>query len=242
MRVIYLKKFYEIYLDLEKDIRNNVYEVGELLPTEVKLAQKYRVSRETIRKAQSLLLEKGFIQKKQGKGAIVLDINKFEIEGSGLISFNELQKNKNLDTEISVLKNKKEIMPLEICKKLDIDTKTKIIAVERLRKINGEAVILDKDYFISEIIPEIPLTAVQSSIFNYIEKNLELKIGYANKEVTVAPVTEEDKILLDVGTDTHVVVIRSEVYLEDTRLFQYHESRHRVDTFRFVDFARRRNL
>ncbi|MGX9755122.1 trehalose operon repressor [Clostridioides difficile] len=237
-----MKKFYEIYLDLEKDIRNNVYAVGELLPTEVKLAQKYRVSRETIRKAQSLLLEKGFIQKKQGKGAIVLDINKFEIEGSGLISFNEMQKNKNLDTEISVLKNKKEIMPLEICKKLDIDAKTKIIAVERLRKINGEAVILDKDYFISEIIPEIPLTAVQSSIFNYIEKNLELKIGYANKEVTVAPVTEEDKILLDVGTDTHVVVIRSEVYLEDTRLFQYHESRHRVDTFRFVDFARRRNL
>ncbi|MCC0644739.1 MULTISPECIES: trehalose operon repressor [unclassified Clostridioides] len=237
-----MKKFYEIYLDLEKDIRNNVYAVGELLPTEVKLAQKYRVSRETIRKAQSLLLEKGFIQKKQGKGAIVLDINKFEIEGSGLISFNELQKNKNLDTEISVLKNKKEIMPLEICKKLDIDTKTKVIAVERLRKINGEAVILDKDYFISEIIPEIPLTAVQSSIFNYIEKNLELKIGYANKEVTVAPVTEEDKILLDIGTDTHVVVIRSEVYLEDTRLFQYHESRHRVDTFRFVDFARRRNL
>ncbi|MCC0628216.1 MULTISPECIES: trehalose operon repressor [unclassified Clostridioides] len=237
-----MKKFYEIYLDLEKDIRNNVYAIGELLPTEVKLAQKYQVSRETIRKAQALLLEKGFIQKKQGKGAIVLDINKFEIEGAGLISFDELQRNKNLDTEIDVLKNKKEIMPLEICKKLDIDTKTKVISVERLRKINGEAVILDKDYFIFEIIPEIPLIAVQSSIFNYIEKDLELKIGYANREVTVNPVTEEDKMLLDIGTDTHVVVIRSEVYLEDTRLFQYHESRHRVDTFRFVDFARRRNL
>ncbi|HBF5149284.1 trehalose operon repressor [Clostridioides difficile] len=237
-----MKKFYEIYLDLEKDIRNNVYAIGELLPTEVKLAQKYQVSRETIRKAQTLLLEKGFIQKKQGKGAIVLDINKFEIEGAGLISFDELQRNKNLDTEIDVLKNKKEIMPLEICKKLDIDTKTKVISVERLRKINGEAVILDKDYFIFEIIPEIPLMAVQSSIFNYIEKNLELKIGYANREVTVNPATEEDKLLLDIGIDTHVVVIRSEVYLEDTRLFQYHESRHRVDTFRFVDFARRRNL
>ncbi|MCC0782182.1 GntR family transcriptional regulator [Clostridioides sp. ES-S-0108-01] len=184
-----MKKFYEIYLDLEKDIRNNVYAIGELLPTEVKLAQKYQVSRETIRKAQALLLEKGFIQKKQGKGAIVLDINKFEIEGAGLISFDELQRNKNLDTEIDVLKNKKEIMPLEICKKLDIDTKTKVISVERLRKINGEAVILDKDYFIFEIIPEIPLMAVQSSIFNYIEKNLELKIGYANRKVTVNPVT-----------------------------------------------------
>ncbi|MFR5172363.1 MAG: trehalose operon repressor, partial [Clostridium paraputrificum] len=37
-------------------------------------------------------------------------------------------------------------------------------------------------------------------------------------------------------------VIRSEVYLEDTRLFQYHESRHRVDKFKFVDFARRKSF
>lgn len=39
--------------------------------------------------------------------------------------------------------------------------------------------------------------------------------------------------------NTHVVVVRNYVYLEDTTLFQYTESRHRLDKFQFVDFARR---
>ena len=32
------------------------------------------------------------------------------------------------------------------------------------------------------------------------------------------------------------------VYLEDTSLFQYTESRHRPDKFQFVDFARRNGI
>ncbi|GAY77341.1 trehalose operon transcriptional repressor [Sporolactobacillus inulinus] len=41
---------------------------------------------------------------------------------------------------------------------------------------------------------------------------------------------------------THVVVVRSLVYLENAQLFQYTESRHRADKFRFVDFARRDHM
>lgn len=39
--------------------------------------------------------------------------------------------------------------------------------------------------------------------------------------------------LLDLGGFTNIVVIKSLVYLEDTSLFQYTESRHRPDKFRF---------
>ncbi|GAA0499082.1 hypothetical protein GCM10008986_27770 [Salinibacillus aidingensis] len=51
--------------------------------------------------------------------------------------------------------------------------------------------------------------------------------------------TEEDAELLDLEGYSSIVVIKSLVYLEDTSLFQYTESRHRPDKFRFVDFARR---
>ena len=49
----------------------------------------------------------------------------------------------------------------------------------------------------------------------------------------------EDKTLLDIEGFQHIVVIKNYVYLEDATLFQYTESRHRPDKFRFVDFARR---
>ncbi|EIA20350.1 hypothetical protein KKC_07497 [Listeria fleischmannii subsp. coloradonensis] len=42
-------------------------------------------------------------------------------------------------------------------------------------------------------------------------------------------------MLLDLHHDTHIVVVRSAVFLKDTRLFQYTESRHRLDRFRFID-------
>lgn len=241
--MISLKKFYEIYLDLAKNIKEKKYLPGDLLPVELKLAETYQVSRETIRKAQALLVENGYIQKKQGRGATVLDISKFKISGSTLSSFSELQRNNESQIGATViLKNKKEFILKEWAQKTNLDRKTEVIAIERLRKINDEAVILDKDYLIASIVPEVSLSVAQGSIFHYVENHLGIAIGYAHKELTVEPVTEEDKMLLDICHDTHVAVVRSEVYLEDTRLFQMHESRHRADTFKFVDFARRKSV
>lgn len=45
--------------------------------------------------------------------------------------------------------------------------------------------------------------------------------------------------LLDLRGYDHMVVVRNYVFLEDSSLFQYTESRHRLDKLRFVDFARR---
>lgn len=42
---------------------------------------------------------------------------------------------------------------------------------------------------------------------------------------------------MDLHDDTYAVVVRSLVHLEDTRCFEYSESVHRLDKFRFVEFA-----
>ena len=44
---------------------------------------------------------------------------------------------------------------------------------------------------------------------------------------------------MDLGKDQQVVSVKSQVYLADGRQFQYTESRHKLDKFRFVDFAKR---
>ncbi len=53
--------------------------------------------------------------------------------------------------------------------------------------------------------------------------------------------TKEDKRYLDLQDFNMVVVVKSYTYLSDASLFQYTESRHRPDKFKFVDFARRRH-
>ena len=79
----------------------------------------------------------------------------------------------------------------------------------------------------------------EHSIYAYLEETFKLNIAYAKKEITIDHVNDQDQMLMDIGRDQHVVSVKSQVYLADGRQFQYTESRHKLDKFRFVDFAKR---
>ena len=102
-----MNKFKEIFLDLEHTILTKVYPPHTLLPSEKQLIDIYGASRETIRKALNLLRNAGYIQKKQGKGSIVLDFSRFDFPISGLTSFKELQDTQNILNETTVVTLKK---------------------------------------------------------------------------------------------------------------------------------------
>lgn len=71
-----MKKYQIIYKDLEKAIHEQKYQVGDFLPTEQELVQSYQVSRDTIRKALTLLVEEGLVKKFMALALRLLTRNK----------------------------------------------------------------------------------------------------------------------------------------------------------------------
>ncbi len=61
-------KYYELSNVLMEKIRAGYYPVGSKLPTEAELSAHYNVSRQTIRLALSVLVQKKIIEKRQGSG------------------------------------------------------------------------------------------------------------------------------------------------------------------------------
>ncbi|MTD40227.1 trehalose operon repressor [Erwinia sp. CPCC 100877] len=235
-----MNKFHDIFLELEKGILEGLYLPGTLLPSENQLVEQYSVSRETIRKALNLLINAGYIQKKQGKGSIVLNVRKFDLPISGVISYKELQQAQNMQSVTRVVELEEDQVSEALAQLTGWPKNAPIWRLVRQREIDGEVVIVDIDYLLKEIIAELPKERAEDSIYDYFENDLGLAISYAQKEITVESVTESDQRLMTLDEDTHVVVVRSVVCLEDTRCFEYTESRHRLDKFKFVDFARRR--
>lgn len=236
-----MNKFHDIFLDLEDKIMNKTYVSGSLLPSEKQLMEIYSVSRETIRKALNLLINNGYIQKQQGKGSIVLDFQRFNFPIAGLTSYKELQEAQNIQSETIVVELEKETVSPKLHTLTGWKTNDEIWRLVRQRRIDGEVVILDKDFLLTSFIPELPLEKAANSIYDYFENDLDLKIGFAQKEIIAEEVTTEDRRYMDLKADeTHVIVVRSLVSLEDTQSFEYTESRHRLDKFKFVEFARRR--
>jgi GntR family trehalose operon transcriptional repressor len=232
-------KYLAIYKEWTVKIKSGEIKAGEALPSEHDLAETYDTSRETIRKALNLLSQNGFIQKIRGKGSIVIDVQKMSFPISGLVSFKEVSKNLNMDP-ITTVHDFGLVEPdLFIKQQLNASSKDEIWKVFRSRTIGGEHIILDKDYFLKKYVPTLTKQICEGSIYEYLEKELQLNISFAKKEIVVEDCTEEDRQYLDLEGFSHIVVVKNYVYLDNASLFQYTESRHRLDKFRFVDFARR---
>ncbi|PLT27806.1 trehalose operon repressor [Peribacillus deserti] len=235
-------KYLTIYGELVEQIESGAIEAHSLLPSENELKERFCTSRETIRKALTLLSQKGYIQKMRGKGSIVIDRSKFDFPVSGLVSFKELAEKigsrpRTIVNELSLVKPENYIK-----QQLQITGKEEVWKLVRTRVIGGKKIILDKDFINKKYVPELTEEICEDSVYHYLENELNLSISFAKKEIVVEEPLAEDRELLDLEGFHNVVVIKNYVYLDDASLFQYTESRHRPDKFRFVDFARRTHV
>ncbi|MFC4402643.1 trehalose operon repressor [Gracilibacillus xinjiangensis] len=232
-------KYMVIYQEMVKQIEQREYKPNNFLPSENELTTIYNTSRETIRKALTLLAQNGYIQKIRGKGSLVIDRSKFDFPVSGLVSFKEVAE--KIGQKPVTIVQSCELMdaPADICKQLKMKQTEQVWKINRIRSFSGSKIILDKDYLLEKHVPYMSREIAQDSIYAFLEKELGLTISFAKKEIIVEEPTEEDRLLLDLDGFSNIVVIKNYVYLDDASLFQYTESRHRPDKFRFVDFARR---
>ncbi|MCI5839453.1 MAG: trehalose operon repressor [Peptoniphilaceae bacterium] len=234
-----MTKYELIYKDILQMIKNEEIKPGEKILSEKDLMNKYNASRHTVRKALTILENHGFIQKNQGKNATVISRNMLNFPISEIRSFTEINELENLSAQ-TIVEDLEIINDESLVKKLfGIEKEKELIKLVRVRKINNESVILDIDYFRRKIVSNIPLKEARKSVYNYLENNLSLNIGYAVKQFFCESPSENEKKLLDLKTYDTVVVVSSNTYLSDNTIFQYTKSIHRPDKFKFVEIARR---
>ena len=238
--VICMAKYSVLYNKIQKDIEDGRLKPGEQLPSEKELMDEYDLSRDTVRKSLSLLVTNNYIRKIKGKGSFVLEMNKFDFPVAGLISFKEMAAKTGMTSySTAVIRLQLQKSATFPTKALDAQEIRSIWEVIRVRTINGRRVILDKDYFYQDVVPELTEEISSNSIYEYLEQNLGLKIGFAQKEIVIEKATAEDRLLLDLHDYDMVAVVNTLVYLVNGKLFQFTQSRHCPDKFKFIDVARR---
>ena len=233
-------KYVTIYKEWKEKIESGQIAEGERLPTESSLMESYQVSRDTVRKSLNLREQNGYIQRGRGRASLVMPKQRYTFPLSEIASFQEVNKLSNAHAETEVV-NLDILQDSHKIKKIfQQSVNGEVYELIRVRRMKDEAVILDKDYFVRDVVPRLPLNECKVSVYRYLEEELGLQISYAVKEITVQKANAEDYELLDMGDYNMVVVVKSHTYLENNTLFQCTESRHRPDKFRFVDLAKRK--
>ncbi|MBI9017810.1 MAG: GntR family transcriptional regulator [Phycisphaerae bacterium] len=90
-------KHQEIYNSICNNILNGQYQPGELIPTEIELAKKFKASRPTVGRAMRDLEQKGLIFRKQGRGTFVREATHSRGQTLGiLMHWQDVQTDTNL--------------------------------------------------------------------------------------------------------------------------------------------------
>ncbi|WP_047248676.1 trehalose operon repressor [Chromobacterium subtsugae] len=234
-----MNKYHQIYSEIIADIDNQRFAQGDKIPSESELMRSYEASRGTVRKAVDLLQERGYVQKIHGKGVFVLKPGNIEFQLSGIVSFQEMNERMGRQVASAVV----ELAPAQVNsvlhKTMRLAEGTPLTRIKRVRNIDGENVILDINHFVAELVPGLSREVAAGSIYRYIEQTLGLTISYAQRTIEAQPCNDDDRRYLDLNGMDHVIVVKNLTHLYDGRLFEYTESRHRLDKFYFTDIARR---
>ena len=211
-------KYKDIGESIEKDIVAGVYKKSKKLPTEEQLMKRYEASRNTIRKAISILVDRGHIYQVQGSGIFIRESSK-----EGCITLGYM---KGLTGDFSSDKITTKLLELriihadeELANKLKCKMGIEVYFVNRIRFLNGESFAIEHSYYNKEIVPFLNKGIVKGSIYDYIINHLKLNIGFADKNIYCEILNEENAEFLGLKAGDPGIIIEDTVFLTNGLIF-----------------------
>ncbi|MFP3442060.1 UTRA domain-containing protein, partial [Pantoea sp. SIMBA_133] len=86
---------------------------------------------------------------------VVLDLNRYEFPVSGLVSFKEISEKMNRSSRTIVHHLEKKLPEEWIREQLELEAGAEVWHVLRAREIEGEKIILDRDFFSAKWVTEL---------------------------------------------------------------------------------------
>lgn len=235
-------KYEGIYHSIKKRIEAQDYPYQSLLPSENTLIEEYACSRNTARRALAELVADGYVQTMQGRGVRVIyqPVGKTTFSIGGIETFQETARRNHLHAVTKVTKFETVIADECFAAKSGFSAGDELWSIERVRYLDGKALILDVNYFLKEFVPGLTPQIAANSIYDYIENTLGMQIITSKRRITVEHATARDEKLLDMDSYDCVAVVVNQTFNASGLLFEYTQSRHQPDYFCFQDIATRK--
>ena len=128
------------------DILRSVYPVGNRIPPEHELEERYGVSRVTVRRALQELTASGLLERKQGKGTFVAQ-PKQEMEQRGVRGFHEACREMGVKPSVGMVQVRETPADAENAARLGLGPEAMMLEIRRVLRADGEPVILEKVCF-----------------------------------------------------------------------------------------------
>ncbi|TFD07820.1 MULTISPECIES: GntR family transcriptional regulator [unclassified Cryobacterium] len=201
----------------------------DALPQERELAERFDVSRTTVRQALRGLAEDGLIYSIRGMGTFVSGgrISK----GLKLTSFSEDMRGRDMEPSSRVLSATEMIATNEVALKLELAPKSAVFAIERLRLADGVPMCRETIYLPAHLFPHLLQFDLSSSLYKLMAEQFRVRVENATQRVSSALISGADADLLGVPHRAPALVVSRQGVDGKGRLVEYAVSIYRGDRY-----------
>jgi GntR family transcriptional regulator len=194
------------YREIEAWLRKIVREgdAGDLIPSEVEVAARFKVSRMTARQAMMNLLREGLVDRRRGAGTFIASTPIHRTEGV-LFSFTEDMRRRGKKPSSVILSTGLELAGSRDKEALKIKGKPKVVIIKRLRLADEVPISIERVALIPECRDVLKSDLVQGSLH---EKMREIGYGpsTANCWLQARIADRSEAKLLEIAAGTPLLV------------------------------------
>jgi GntR family transcriptional regulator len=184
---------------ITRSLQSGEWKPGEMIPSEMELASRYKVSQGTVRKAIDELAAENLVARRQGKGTFVTthheDVVKFRflrlVPDEGEPHYGASH----------VLECKRLRAPAEIARLLDIRTGDSVVQIRRVLNFSGESTVLDEIWLLGANFKGLTaekLTEWKGPMYALFEAEFGTRMIRASEKIRAVPADETAAELLSV--------------------------------------------
>jgi GntR family transcriptional regulator len=224
-----------LYIQIDEELRGQI-ESGDLgpmvqVPSETELADRFRVSRMTARKALDRLVADGMLFRQPGKGTFVAPTKIHHGASQGL-SFSAAMRVQGLACETRVLEAVVVRAPSNVGRALSLPAGAQAVFLRRLRIVDGEPAAIHLSYLPGRLsaLLEADLRGSLSDLMSSIGARVER----SEDSVEAVLATGEEARLLAVAEGSPLVLIRGTAFSAGNEPVRYTEALYPGARWRFL--------
>jgi GntR family transcriptional regulator len=236
--------YYQIKQTIRSWIVNKEFDPGQRIPSENELAERFNVSRLTVRQAISQLSQEGFLTSRRGEGTFITEnvdlIESYSFEFRGLIDdffFAQIAPVKAKSVEIG-----KKIATKLIREKLGLSKEVEeVVQIKRIRYLKDRLLTYTVNYLPMEIGMKIREKALyEKSLLQVLEQDLGIRFTGAVQTIEAQFADQEVAKNLAIPSGSPVLFVERIMYTKKQRPVEIFQSSYRGDMYKFI--ARYKNV
>lgn len=221
---------------LVKRIVDNVWQPGELLPSEFEIANDLGVSQGTVRKALDELETEKFVIRRQGKGTYVARHDEARI----LFQFFKLvpDTGKSEYPDSRILGVTVAAADKRAAAALDLAANARVVRIERVRTLAGRTCIVERIQLPRVLFPGIEKRDLPNNLYELYRSDFRVTVVHASEKLKAVAATRRESRHLGVTAGAPLLAIDRTAFALDGRPVEWRVSLCRTDRLHYLSDLR----